>query len=46
MRAGKIAMERDASLLPLLGVALIYLALTGVLTIVLKQIEEKLNYYR
>ncbi len=46
MRAGKIAMERDATLLPLLGVAIIYLTLTGILTIVMKQVEGKLNYYR
>ena len=45
MRAGKIAMERDATLLPL-GVAIIYLTLTGILTIVMKQVEGKLNYYR
>ena len=46
MRAGKIAMERDATLLPLLGVALIYLAMTGIFTLIMKQIEKKLNYYR
>lgn len=46
MRAGKIAMERDATLLPLIGVALIYLALTGCLTLLLKYIEKRLNYYR
>ena len=39
-------MERDASFLPLLGVAGIYLALTGILTLIMKQVEEKLNYYR
>ncbi|MGM0125207.1 amino acid ABC transporter permease [Enterococcus sp. AZ194] len=46
MRAGKIAMERDATLLPLLGVALIYLLMTGIFTLIMKQIENKLNYYR
>lgn len=46
MRAGKIAMERDATLLPLLGVALIYLTLTGILSILLNRIEAKLDYYR
>lgn len=46
MRAGKIAMERDTTLLPLFGVALIYLALTGVLTVFMKRIEAKLDYYR
>lgn len=46
MRAGKIAMERDTTLVPLFGVALVYLTLTGVLTIVMKRIEAKLDYYR
>lgn len=46
MRAGRIAMERDTTLLPLLGVAIIYLALTGVTTIVMKQLETRMNYYR
>ena len=31
MRIGKIAMERDSTLVPLLGVALIYLMMTGIL---------------
>ncbi|MFV0560139.1 MAG: amino acid ABC transporter permease [Enterococcus sp.] len=46
MRAGKIAMERDATLIPLVGVAIIYLALTGVLTLILHRVERRLNYYR
>lgn len=46
MRAGKIAMERDTTLLPLVGVALIYLLMTGIFTVLLKQIETKLNYYQ
>ncbi|MEO1773307.1 MULTISPECIES: amino acid ABC transporter permease [Enterococcus] len=46
MRAGKIAMERDTTLLPLLGVALIYLVMTGITTVVMKQLENRLNYYR
>lgn len=46
MRIGKIAMERDSTLLPLFGVALIYLALTGIFTVVLKQIETRMDYYR
>ncbi|EOH87947.1 amino acid ABC transporter permease [Enterococcus pallens] len=46
MRAGKIAMERDTTLLPLLGVALIYLVMTGIATVVMKQLENRLNYYR
>lgn len=46
MRAGKIAMERDTTLLPLLGVALIYLVMTGIATVIMKQLENRLNYYR
>lgn len=46
MRMGKIAMERDTTLLPLLGVAVIYLFLTGIFTVLLKKIETHYNYYR
>ncbi|MEG0293722.1 amino acid ABC transporter permease [Enterococcus sp.] len=46
MRMGKIAMERDATLLPLAGVAVIYLCLTGIFTLILKKIETHYNYYR
>jgi len=46
MRIGKIAMERDATLLPLVGVAIIYLVLTGIFTVLLKQLEKRLDYYR
>ncbi|KAF1303059.1 amino acid ABC transporter permease [Enterococcus saccharolyticus] len=46
MRIGKIAMEREATLLPLIGVGIIYLVMTGVFTILLKQIEKRLDYYR
>ena len=34
MRIGKIAMERDSTLVPLLGVALIYLMMTGIFTLI------------
>ncbi|MHC5269627.1 amino acid ABC transporter permease [Enterococcus sp. LJL98] len=46
MRMGKIAMERDTTLLPLLGVAVIYLFLTGIFTFLLKKIEAHYSYYR
>nr|HRM23841.1 amino acid ABC transporter permease [Enterococcus aquimarinus] len=46
MRMGKIAMERDTTLLPLLGVAIIYLFLTGIFTVLLKKIESHYQYYR
>ncbi|MGY3750365.1 amino acid ABC transporter permease [Vagococcus acidifermentans] len=45
MKAGRIAMQREASIAPLLVVAVIYLVLTGLVTIVLKLIEKKLSYY-
>lgn len=46
MRMGKIVMERDTTLLPLLGVAIIYLFLTGIFTVLLKKIESHYQYYR
>ncbi|WP_122645751.1 amino acid ABC transporter permease [Enterococcus mediterraneensis] len=46
MRIGKIAMERDTTLLPLVGVGLIYLVMTGVFTVLMKTIEKKMDYYR
>lgn len=46
MRIGKIAMEREATILPLIGVGIIYLVMTGIFTILLKQIEQRLDYYR
>lgn len=46
MRLGKIAMERDTTLLPLVGVALLYLTLTFILTLVLNYLEKKQRYYQ
>ncbi len=46
MRLGKIAMERDTTLVPLLGVAIVYLVMTGICTVVLRQLENRLDYYR
>lgn len=46
LRAGNIALARDVSLLPLVGVGIIYLILIGILTIGLKKLEQRLNYYR
>lgn len=40
LRAGKIAMSRDISLVPMILVAVIYLALIGVLTVIAKRIEK------
>lgn len=46
MRLGKIAMERDTTLVPLLGVAIVYLVMTGICTVVLRKLENRLDYYR
>lgn len=46
LRAGNIALSRDVSLLPLVGVGIIYLLLIGLLTFGLKRLENGLNYYR
>ena len=41
MKAGRIAMQREASIVPLLVVAVIYLLLTGVVTLLLRMIEKR-----
>ncbi|EDN8632565.1 ABC transporter permease subunit [Listeria monocytogenes] len=46
LRAGKIAMSRDVTLIPLVLVATIYLALTAILTILFKQLEKRFSYYK
>ena len=46
LRAGNLAMARDVTLLPLVGVGLIYLLLIGLLTFSLKRLEKKFSYYR
>jgi polar amino acid transport system permease protein len=46
LRAGKIASNRDASLIPLVAVGISYLILTAILTKAFKIIEEKFSYYR
>lgn len=46
LRAGKIASNRDASLLPLIMVALVYLILTCFFTLGFKTIEKKFSYYQ
>ena len=40
MKAGRIAMQREASIVPLLVVAVIYLLLTGIVTLLLRMIEK------
>ncbi|MDR1568303.1 MAG: amino acid ABC transporter permease [Streptococcaceae bacterium] len=46
LRAGKIAMSRDISLVPMFIVAAIYLALIGILTIVAKRIEKHFDGWK
>lgn len=46
LRAGKIASNRDASLVPLMVVVLFYLFLTAILTWLFKQFESKYAYYQ
>ncbi|MFD1901824.1 amino acid ABC transporter permease [Enterococcus termitis] len=46
LRAGKIAMSRDVSLLPLVLVGIIYLLLTAVLTLASKKLEKHYQYYK
>jgi polar amino acid transport system permease protein len=46
LREGKIASNRDASLMPLILVAGFYLVLTAILTLILKKMEDKYAYYQ
>ncbi|MGB4449620.1 MAG: amino acid ABC transporter permease [Tepidanaerobacter acetatoxydans] len=46
LRAGKIASNRDASLVPLIVVGVFYLALTAVLTAVFQKLEERYSYFQ
>ena len=46
LRAGKIAMSRDVTLIPMMIVALIYLVFIGLLTLLSKVIEKKYDYYK
>lgn len=46
LRAAKIASNRDASLAPLVAVAVFYLLLTAVLTGVFKKLEDNYGYYQ
>lgn len=46
LRAGKIASNRDASLVPLIMAGVFYLALTGILTVVFQKLEKRYAYYQ
>ena len=45
LRVGKIACNRDYSLLPLLIIGIVYLILIGILTKILDKLEKKYQYY-
>ena len=46
LKVGKIASNRDVSLMPLILVGVVYLIVIGVLSKILKKIEEKYDYYK
>ncbi|MDD1331875.1 amino acid ABC transporter permease [Lactobacillus delbrueckii] len=46
LRAGNLATARDVTLVPLVLVALIYLLLIGLCTLLLRQLEKHYSYYR
>lgn len=46
LRAGKIAMSRDVTLIPLVLVGAIYLLFTAILTLASKKLEKHYQYYK
>ncbi|KOY78321.1 Polar amino acid ABC transporter, permease protein [Apilactobacillus kunkeei] len=46
LQAGNIATARDVTLVPLILVAVFYLVLTAVLTLILRKIEQRFDYWR
>ncbi|KRL28604.1 amino acid ABC superfamily ATP binding cassette transporter, membrane protein [Limosilactobacillus frumenti DSM 13145] len=46
LRAGNVATSRDVTLVPLLLVALIYLILVGICTLVLRRVEKRYSYFK
>jgi polar amino acid transport system permease protein len=46
LRAGKIAMSRDITLVPMFAAGAIYLIIIGVMTLVSKRIEKHYSYYK
>lgn len=46
LRAGNVAMARDVTLLPMVLVAVIYLLLTAVCTLILRRLEKHYSYWR
>lgn len=46
LQAGNVATARDVTLVPLLLVSIFYLALTAILTVILRNIEQHFDYWR
>lgn len=46
LKVGKIAANRDVSLMPLIIVGAVYLIVIGILSQILKRIEKKYDYYK
>ena len=46
LRAGNVATARDVTLVPLLLVAVIYLILVGICTLVLRKVEQRYSYFK
>ena len=46
LKVGKIATNRDSSLMPLIIIAIVYLILTAILSKIIAVIEKKYNYYQ
>ncbi|GAA6237557.1 MULTISPECIES: amino acid ABC transporter permease [Apilactobacillus] len=46
LQAGNIATARDVTLLPLILVAVFYLILTALLTLILRKLEKRFNYWK
>lgn len=46
LRAGNVATARDVTLVPLLLVAVIYLILVGICTLVLHKVEQRYSYFK
>ena len=46
LRAGKIASNRDVSLVPLVVAGVFYLVLTAVLTVVFQKLEDRYSYFQ
>ena len=45
LKVGKVAANRDSSLMPLLVIGIVYLILIGVLSKIMEKIEKRYEYY-